>query len=239
LSTPEEAEQASRNGKRNPFDGTPFDKVFAFGSKSVKPDLDRVGWDEIMSYFGQLSPATAQQLKELRGATADEVVCHSNGCRIAYVLIGNGALHVKRLRILGGDGVLMDVGRLEAFRSKNKLSDIAVYVVNGDHIPLIPVGWAIKEATGIIGRPLGSFSRAANDLTYQFLGLSKNPGYNAKEKVQVHVLSHPGRAKVPFFKHRYDTYSSVLAAWKRAGCLEPGGTLNGGCVFHPGRELGR
>ena len=56
----------------------------------------------------------AAQLNRLKGATIDELVCHSNGCAIAQVLMATGFIHVKTLHVLGGDAAVTDVDSLKS-----------------------------------------------------------------------------------------------------------------------------
>src|SRR6266850_1826565 len=232
LDTPEEARKAALSGIVDPFNGLPFDNIFAFGTNSVAGELERVPLDHILGPFGELSASTTRQLSALVGASAEEVVCHSNGCRVAEVLIATGKLRVKRLRVLGGDGALMDVGYLRQLIDQNHIEEISVYAIRGDQVPMIPTGWEIMDIMKKIGLPLQGFEGKINDLTYQALGITKNPGFIPNSQLRVHVLSYPATSDLHFIqKHIYETYARAISGWRRSGCLTDEGTTNQRCMI--------
>jgi hypothetical protein len=232
LSTPDEARQAAESGIEDPFSGEPFDNVFAFGTKGVA-DLARVSLDYLLGHLDRLSPDTTRQIGQLKGATADEVVCHSNGCRIAQVLIATGMLKVNKLRVLGGDGALMDLGYLKTLIDERKLQEVSVYAIRNDIVPNIDLGWKIMDLTTKIGRPLQSFQGKRDDLTYQVLGLTEKPKFNPDVKLQVHVLSFPAASDLNIVeKHRYESYRRVVKGWRMSGCLTPAGAMSQHCIMY-------
>ena len=221
--TPEEARLAALNGERDPFNDKPFDNVFAFGDNDIVSDVPRVVADHILGMFGnRISPATSRQLKELMNAEADEVVCHSNGCRIAEILIATGKLKANKLRILGGDNSLVELDYLKKLKEQRHLKEVSVFVVHGDQVPVLDgAAWKIMELMNAIGHPLQSFQDKAADPVYRILGLAGKPGYNPNDPVQVHVLSDPGTSGV-VQKHLYDTYKRIIGGWAKSGMMKDG-----------------
>lgn len=235
-STPEEARDAASGRKdpkkgpeKDPFTGLPFDDVFAFGSNRVA-DLLRVGLDHLLGEMDLLSPSTSSQLGELKGATADEVVCHSNGCRIAEVLISTGMLKAKKLRILGGDNAALELDSLRALKQQKGLDEVSVYLMQGDVVPLDGVGWKIMELTTKIGQPLMSFQSKRGDPTYQLLGLTDRPRFSPSDDVQVHVITYP-TASNPVDQHRFDHYSRVVNGLRLTNCLDAG-AMSQRCIIY-------
>jgi hypothetical protein len=51
---------------------------------------------------------------QLKGATIDELVRHSNGYAIAQILMATGFIHVETLHVLGGDAAVTDVDSLKS-----------------------------------------------------------------------------------------------------------------------------
>jgi hypothetical protein len=226
-STPDEARLAALKGERDPFNGKPFDNVFAFGNSDVISDAPRVVSDHLLGILsGKLSPTTTRQLKELINAEADEVVCHSNGCRIVETLIATGKLKVSKLRILGGDNALVELDYLKKLKDERHVKEVSVYVVHGDQVPVLDAAaWQIMDLMNDIGHPLQSFRDKAADPVYRILGLAGKPGYNPQDPVQVHVLSNPGAAGA-VQKHLYDTYKHVINGWTMSGLMKDGAMNN-------------
>lgn len=231
LNTPEDADQAKLDGIKNPFTGENFDDVFAFGTKGWISDSVRVILDHFLSTFNTLSPQTQSHLGVLKGATADEVVCHSNGCRIAEVLIATGQLKVDKLRILGGDGVLGELDYLEKLATEKQMKEISVYAIKGDTIPHSDVFWNIKERMERIGHPLQTFENKRDDPTYQTLGLTDTPRFNPEAKVQVHIFSVPS-LQTFVEAHRYTTYDHAIQIRRLSGCMTEEGMMDPRCIIH-------
>jgi len=232
FSTPEEARQAARNGIRDPFNGQPFDDVFAFGTKGFS-EVARVSIDHLLSVFEQASPTTTAQLGRLDGATADEVVCHSNGATIALALIASGKLKATRVRILGGDTALYELNYLGDLAREKNLQELSVYVIHGDRIPMLDPGWEIMDLMGKIGRPLKSFENRITDPIYHILGLAEKPRFDPAAAVQTHILSYPSESDMHFIdKHLYETYDRVIDGWRLSGCLSDDGTMNRRCMIY-------
>lgn len=230
--TPAEAQKAAVAGEKDPFSGQPFDDVFAFGESGVT-DAGRVGLDHLLGRFQKLSATTRAQISRLKGATADEVVCHSNGCRIAEVLIATGMLKVGKLRILGGDNSALDLDYLKTLKQTKGLSEVSVYMLKGDPVPVINPGWEIMDQMKKIGGPLQTFNSYAADTTYQLLGLTKKPGFDPSAEVKVHIMSYPGSSVGNVVaQHAYENYSRVLKGWRLSGCLETEGSIDRRCIIY-------
>ena len=212
--------------------GEAFDKIFAFGKDSCLESA-RVVLDHIGQRSNQLSVFTTAQLEQLKGLTADEVVCHSNGCSVTKVLIELGMLKVSRLRILGGDNVLMNINNLETLIKEKHLEEISVYALRGDIVPLIEPGWIISDLMMKIGHPLQSFQDMAADATYQVLGLSEKPKYDPEAKLKVHILSNPAVSNMNFKEnHVYENYYRVIKGLRMSGCLTKEGAMDRRCIFY-------
>jgi hypothetical protein len=231
--TAEEARKKAANGEQDPFEAKPFDDVFAFGTAGPT-DAGRVTLDHLLGQFEHLSPQTSAQIGRLKGAEADEVVCHSNGCRVVEVLIATGMLKIHRLRMLGGDNVGLELNALKALKAKHRdLSEVSVYMIHGDPVPMIYPGWMIMDRMAKIGHPLQTF--AGMDASYQLLGLTSRPCFNSHADVQVHVLSYPPPASSNhdlFYFHSYERYARVLNGWRVSGCLEPTGPMSQRCMIY-------
>jgi hypothetical protein len=218
--TPDEALHMQREGARDPFDGVPYNGVYAFGySSGFLSDSPRVIDDHLLLQAGlptasetMLSPV----VRSLEGATIGELVCHSNGCAIAESLIREGIIHVKTLRMLGGDGMLMHLNELSIL-GKEKNMQITAYATVRDPVPLLPQGWDIREWAdewqGAPRRWILSGAEASN-ATYQVLGLASGSGGPAAVKVE--LLSAPGGMwPTPgdvLRDHRYSTYYGLIEA---------------------------
>jgi hypothetical protein len=233
--TAEYAEQATTKGTIDPFTGDPYDRVFAFGTKSINfgpNDLTRVALDHFMSTFGLLSPGSTVGLGDLMGASVDELVCHSNGFRVVEVLIASGNLTVGKLRILGGDGVLGEVERLQQIVPAHGVSEVSAYVIDGDPVVYADVCWDVRHAMSDIGHPLQTFDPQKQNPVYQFMGLVDRPAFDATAKVQVHVLSPPADIVAPTQRHAYATYDDVISLWRGSGCMAQDGQMNPKCIIH-------
>lgn len=230
--TPADAQKAVLERERDPFSGIPFDDVFAFGDAG-RSDVGRVSLDHLLGHFQKLSSTTRARLGLLNGATADEVVCHSNGCRIAEVLIETGMLKVGRLRILGGDNAALELNYLASLKKSKGLKEISVFILRGDLIPLISPGWQIIERMAKVGGPLRTFDSFATNTTYQLLGLTSRPSFNPVSDIKVHMMSYPAaRATDLKALHVYDNYSRVVKGLRMMGCLETAGSLAQRCLIY-------
>src|SRR6185295_4501550 len=209
--TPAYGKEMAARGEQDPFsaDGQPYDDVFAFGVAGPA-EFGRVALDHLLGQFEQLSPATVAQIGRLRGAMADEVVCHSNGCRIVRVLIETGQLKVDKLRILGGDNAALEIDSFRALKQTKGLTEVSLYMLQGDPVPMIDPGWKIMDLMHKVNQTLETFAGAhAADSVYQLLGLANKPGFSPGADVQVHVLSYPA-ASDPISQHLYEHYSRVV-----------------------------
>jgi hypothetical protein len=229
--TPAQAEAYAAQGLKNPFTDQAYDDVFAFGVTGFR-DAPRVIVDHFAGHFDQLSAATEVQAGRLFGATADEVVCHSNGCRVAQVLIVTGKLKVGRLRMLGADNAALELDYLASLKQSHRLSELSLFMLHGDPVPLINRGWQIMDDMAKIGGPLQSFSGYSADVTYQLLGLAPRPAYSPAAEVQVRTLSHPVPSLTIENIHGYDKYARVIKGWRLQGCLDVAGTLDRRCVIY-------
>lgn len=244
-STQEEAdEDCKKETNPDPFSGEKFDECFAFGEAGVK-DLFRAGLDHMLGVFGKLSPQTSSRLGHLRGSTADEVVCHSNGCRVAIVLIKTGQLKTKKLRMLGADNALLELDDLATLRRQRGLEEVSVFAIKHDVVPIIgAAAWNIVDLMKAIGRPIDYFAHKKSDPTYQILGLVEKPPFNPYADVKVHVLLAPASRSAPnpeqrpvpnsdpFQKHLYENYYRAVRGWKRSDCLKPEGAKEKKCTTY-------
>jgi hypothetical protein len=230
--TPETASLEAAAGSIDPFTGDTFDDVVGFGTTGP-PEVGRAILDHLLGPFEQLSAETKSKIGKLRGAEVDELVCHSNGCRVVEVLIATGALKVHTLRMLGADNVAFELDTLRTLKATKGLSEVSVYMINGDPIPLVDSGWRIVDLTARIRQPLQSFAKYAENGTYQLLGLTVRPGFNPDAAIQVHTLSAPPTENGGMFaKHSYDVYARVLNGWRSVGCLQPTGPMAQNCMIY-------
>lgn len=231
--TPQDAQAAVARRERDPFNENdlPYDDVFAFGTAGTT-DIGRVALDHLLGQFEHLSATTMAQIGKLKGATADEVVCHSNGCRVVMVLIEMGLLKVGKLRILGGDNAILEIDKFKALKQSKGLSEVSLYMLRGDLVPIIDPGWRIMDLMHKINQPLQTFATShAGDTVYQLLGMTKRPGFKPGADVQVHMLSYPTSSN-PVSQHLYDNYSRVVKGWRMSGCLDPGGAMSRKCIIY-------
>jgi hypothetical protein len=215
-------------GLNDPFTGKAFDETLGFGSNSAV-DLARVTADHFLSELNRLSEnmlggSAATQLQKLKGATIDELVCHSNGCAIAQVLIATGFVKVGTLRMLGGDAAIMDLDALHALHEKTGVT-VAVYAVVGDPVPLVPTGWQIVAAMKKIGKPLVSFQNSQS-LTDEALGLKARSGFTPDAPIRVQLLTAPVSGEPWMQEHARDTYFGIVTAQRMMGVRLPDGNLN-------------
>jgi hypothetical protein len=230
--TPEDAAKALREGLQDPFNGNKFNDIFAFGSAGPR-DILRVSLDYLLGQFGRLSSDTTAHLAELKGATADEVVCHSNGCRVAEVLISTGMLKANRLRVLGGDDAWFDLADLKKLQEEKRLQEVSVYIIKGDKVPVHNSAWRIMEMVPQIGHPLQKFENMRADLTYQALGLTDRPQFDPTSPFQVHIMSYPAASTMDFVeKHLYENYARMIKGWRLTQCFNSDGTLNQRCMLY-------
>ena len=239
--TPEEARDAVKK-EADPFTGLPYDDVFAFGTKGYG-DLFRVAGDHFLELVNELSPQTKAQLERLKGAEIDELVCHSNGARVAEVLISTGVITVHRLRILGGDNSLLDLDYLRRLGTEKRVN-VSVYAMLGDVVPLAPTGWEIMKTVAGLGGPLEAFQHGqwSYDSTYQVLGLTDRPGYDPNATFSVHMFTSFEHPQAPWWhpldwtkewivgNHTYSTYNRHLTALRAGGCFTPEGDMKPECL---------
>lgn len=235
MRSPQDARAVVANATLNPFKGDPYDNAFAFGTEHPL-DLVRGAGDHLLGDLDRLTKATVDQLGELRGATIEELVAHSNGAKVAEVLIRTDVIHgVKVLRILGGDAALMDLERFERLAREKNLT-VYIYATQHDLVPMVPLGWRIREWAEQLGEPLTQFRSVAN-LTYEVLGL-KDSKATAEPRVHVQLLSYPPSARflrnpVKYFldQHDYANYHRIVYGQFRQGCLDAGGSVNPRCAI--------
>lgn len=229
--TPQDAEGLVARHEKDPFNDLPYDDVFAFGTPGIT-DVGRVALDHLLGQFENLSATTIAQIGKLKGATADEVVCHSNGCRVVMVLIEMGLLKVGKLRVLGGDNAFLEIDKFKALKQSKGLSEVSLYMLRGDHIPIIDPGWRIMDLMHKINQPLQTFANShVGDTVYQLLGMTKRPRFNPGADIQVHMLSYPSSSN-PIKIHSYENYSRVMKGWRLSGCLDPGGAMSRKCIIY-------
>jgi hypothetical protein len=163
------------------------------------------------------------------------VVCHSNGCRIAEVMIYTGMLKAERLRILGGDNALMDIDYLNRVAAAGNLKEVTVFAVKNDYVTMVDPAWRIMERAVRLG-PLATFSVGplAADATYRLLGLAPHPPFNPTDRVNVHVCSNPDQSGGPppgpldprwIQNHVYSTYDNLVNGLRLGGYLDAQGSM--------------
>jgi hypothetical protein len=225
------AEDAARDkglGLNDPFTGRPFDATLGFGTHSYL-DWARVIADHFLGDLNRLSErmlgeGSPAQLLKLKGATVDELVCHSNGCAVAQALIAKGFIKVGTLRVLGGDAAVMDLDSLHALHEKTGVA-VSVYAVVGDPVPLLPTGWQILDLMKKIGTPLPSF-QSRQSLTYEALGLKTRAGFRAGAAIEVQFLTAPVSDEPWTQRHIRDTYFGIITAQRMIGVRLADGRLN-------------
>lgn len=212
--TPQEAEKDWNNHLKNPFTGGSFCDIFGFGRESLTAESARVFFEHFLQNTNILSATTVDQLARLKGATIEEVVCHSNGCAVAEAVIRAGFVKgVKRLRILGGDAAVTNLDSIKKLQEQMIQrvpgARVDVYAVIGDPVPLIPTGWQILDAMRRIGEPLTSFE-SARSLTYEALGLKGRRGFDAASRLQVQFLTPPVKGAPSLKLHEFLTYAGII-----------------------------
>ena len=207
--TPVEAAAAQKSQITDPFDAKPYDRVFAFGRPGFFNDLPRSMLDHLLANFDSLSPQVMGRIGPLRGATIDRLVAHSNGGLVAEVLIRTGFIHVRRLDLLGGDGALMSLDELSQLHDRTGV-EIHVYATKDDPVPLLPIGWKIRELSERLRESLPSL-RHSTDPTDVVLGLIR-PTDGAQSGVYVHLLSTPYTGERVVENHQYNTYYAIIRA---------------------------
>ncbi len=237
--TPAEAQRQRRLGLSNPFDGQRFDQVLGFAVPGLA-EVGRVVGDHFLSEINLLTPTTKNQLAPLRGAVVDDLVCHSNGCAVTYVLIATGYIKVRgSVRMLGGDASISNLDQWQELQQKTGLK-IAAYATEGDPVPLAPTGWQIMDAMRRIGSPLRTFA-ASLSLTDQVLGLTSNPGYQPAASIQVQILTPLVRDEPALRRHEFIQYDGLITAQRMMGALLSNGDFKPGFIVRnrsraPGNE---
>ncbi len=228
--TPEIAKDAYDANDKNPFINTPYDTIFAFGSSETIKELKRNPSDHLLGDFNSLSSSSLKHLGELGGVKIENVVAHSNGAKVAEVLIRSGFISgVKTLRILGGDGALMNIERLQQLADEKGIK-IYVYATKDDIVPIFPTGWKIMELAEQLSDPLKQDNNIRN-LTYEVLGLKKEKA-SEQFKVQVELLYYHRRTSYYFEPHLYSTYYSIIKGRQLSGCLDETGDLKQKCKIY-------
>jgi hypothetical protein len=221
--SPAEALADTQRGLANPFDGRRFDLIVGAGRRSWA-DLARAIEDHFLGEGNLLSLETVSQVRRLKNAVVNQIVCHSNGCAIARVLVATGYVKgVKKLRVLGGDE---SITNLDAYASLSSTSgtDVRVYAVIGDPVPLSPTGWQILDAMKKIGLPLESLS-ATSSLTYQVLGLTRRKGYDPSSTLHVQMLSPLVKDEPALDRHLFRNYFGIITGQRMIGALQGNGDL--------------
>ena len=229
--TPEIAKQANQSSLKNPFNATPFDAIFAFGSPEILKEIKRVTLDHLAGDINLLSWSSFKELGMLKGATIENVVASSNGAKVAEVLIRTGFIKgVKTFRILGGDGALMNLESLQQLATEKGIK-IHVYATKDDPVPLVPTGWQIlKMAEQLIGGRLTQYDNVKN-LTYEMLGL-KEAKTSGEFKVQVEFLYYQKKTWDIFEPHWYSTYHAIIKGRQLSGCLDKSGDIKQKCIIY-------
>ncbi len=197
--------------------------VFAFGEHGYAPDFPRVLLDHLLGNLNLLSPATVRRMGALRGASAAEVDAYSNGAMVAEAMIAKGWLTgVRELRLIGGDGVLMNLPRLEQLAQARGIASVDVYVTQGDLIPLLPVGWQIRGLADQLLDAMREYQRV-NDPAYRALGLVRTAPEHGS-RVHVHLFSYPASSN-PAAIHSFDTYTRIIHALRQNHYMDASGAL--------------
>jgi hypothetical protein len=215
--TPEEALEMQQQQAKDPFNGLAYNAVYGFALPSTAVDFGRVLLDHFLLSFNLPTPESELErtLAQLKGATIGELVVHSNGAAIAETMIENGMINVQTLRILGGDGSLMNLESLDNIADRN-YTQVYVYANAGDPVPMAPLGWSIRGAVESLSNPQ-SFDLAeehvdVHDFTYAVLGLEP-PSWSSN--LHVTLLSTPWNPLNPsnvVRNHVYSTYYGLLNA---------------------------
>ena len=216
-------------GLADPFTGKKFDMVVGPAvSPSPSIDFPRAMADHFFSESEKLAAETIERMIYLKDKQVDEIVCHSNGCTIARVLILTGFVKgVKTLRVLGGDGAITNLDAYAELTSKGVR--IYAYAVVGDQVPLTPTGWEISRLAKKIGSPLEAFRTTAS-LTYQVLGLKAHNGFHPAEPVHVQLLSAPVKDEPWTKMHEMTTYFGLITGYRMISALDAEGNLKSEAV---------
>jgi hypothetical protein len=214
----------------NPFSGDPYSRVVAFGSHAIPSEISRVLVDHFRRSCGALSGLTASNLGDIRdGIVVTELVAHSNGASIAEALIRAGFITgVKRLRILGGDGSLMNLTSLQELQDRFHMH-IYVYAIRGDPIPMLPRGWSIRDWAEILVDPPTRYQNE-DDPIYSVLDLRRHH-FDPNSSVQVQLLSFPsGLSSNIMYPHFYQNYAAIINSQRMMGCLTASSSQR--CIVH-------
>jgi hypothetical protein len=129
----------------------------------------------------------------------------------AHRLIG-----VKDLYILGGDGALFHLDKLQALAAEYKMT-IHVYAIKGDPVTLSPLGWDLRAYGESLHAQVASYLTQPN-LAYDLLGLRRRAA-EPRANLQVTLFDYPHR-DWPLDYHMYTSYSGLLKGQRMMGCLE-------------------
>jgi hypothetical protein len=228
------AKQDQVNSMSDPFTGKAFDGVFGFGAESKTADLARVVGDHFLAELNALTETSlqgrnAEQLSQLKGAHIGELVCHSNGCAVAEVLIASGFIHVRSLRVLNGDCAITCFDSLNRLQEKTG-TKVSIYVVKGDIVPLLPTGWQIMEAMNQIGGPLMAYEGAKSAID-EILGVAPRTGFDPTARVSVQILNAPmsfppqvaQAAEAEVYRHVKSTVFQLITGQRVLGLLDSNG----------------
>lgn len=210
----------------DPFSGSEFSKVFAFGHRGNSDFIRSTGDALIVELLGDLlSPETTRKIAAVDGVSIGRLVAHSNGATVAETLIRTGRIHVKKLCILNGAVTLLRLKELEKLAQEKNL-DIEIYSIDGDAVSLISRGWKIRKLMRDIGDELVSF-RDSKEPRDQILALTAPK--NERSRVNVTILSAPDNWRGVARLHAFDSCANLIAGRRRMGCAffrDPGCSLD-------------
>jgi hypothetical protein len=223
--TPDDALAMQTQQAHSPFDGRRYESIYGFALPSPVVDIPRVALDHLLLGYGLPTPeANLERVEaQLKGASIDELVAHSNGAAIAEAMIGHGDLHVKTLRILGGDGALMNLESLDRLAKTHQMQ-IYVYANAGDVVPMTSLGWSLRAAVDHLVDP-ASFDLTqehvdAHGFVYTVLGFGHPSSPPWSDHLHVVMLSTPWTSlSLENVKrnHVYESYYGLLNAMRLLG----------------------
>ncbi len=224
--TPDKALEMQKARTTDPFTGKPFSAVYGFGWSAGPLDLTRATLDHFLLQFGMsrwLPEIYLERVQaQLKGARIGELVVHSNGAVLAEALIRRNMIHPKVLRILGGDGALMNLESLGRLAEANDI-ELYVYATARDPVPLTPKGWDVRRMVEELrNAPKRWFQNNVdtNSYMYQVVGL-RPPSWPPNLHVQ--LLSAPTNlvnVRDPLQAHHYSIYSGLITGYRLNGCLD-------------------
>ena len=220
--TPGQALAMQKAKAHSPFDGGTYSSIYGFAAPNPIADIPRVALDHLLMGYELPTPERDLErvMAQLKGATVGELVAHSNGAAIAEAMIRHGDLKVHTLRILGGDGSLMNLEALDRLATEKKMQ-IYVYANAGDVVPMISLGWQLRAAVDHLVDP-ASFDLTqervdAHGFVYTVLGFGHPRSPPWTNRLHVMLLSTPWPSSTPGNlkrNHVYDTYYGLLNAMR-------------------------